>query len=247
MENQTSFDLNVAIQRWRENLAQSASFRAENLNELESHLRDSVARLQTGELSVEESFLIASRRIGGTQQLETEFGKLNRNSIWLDRLLWMLIGIQAWTIATGSIGSITSTLMTLGWSQMNYHPREQGMTLPMVVFAAVRLLSLGASIWLCWWVIFCKGGKLNQWLRLKLRSQFSFVAWSITASVLLLLIQAFVTLVPTFLRWRMPARMASETMMCMSLSNEIVHYALIISMIVFTLALARKRFHTRSV
>ena len=48
MENQTAFDLNQAIQRWRENLANSPAFRSENLNELESHLRDSISTLETG-------------------------------------------------------------------------------------------------------------------------------------------------------------------------------------------------------
>src|SRR4051794_3815451 len=60
METQTSFDLNLAIQRWRENLAQSSALRNENLNELESHLRDSIAALQTAGLSGEEAFVIAS-------------------------------------------------------------------------------------------------------------------------------------------------------------------------------------------
>src|SRR5689334_23260986 len=66
MENQTSFELNNAIQRWRENLGQSPAFRSENLNELESHLRDSIATLQAKGLLEEEAFLIASRRIGGS-------------------------------------------------------------------------------------------------------------------------------------------------------------------------------------
>jgi hypothetical protein len=47
MENQTSFDLNAAIQRWRRELAKSSSFRADDLEELESHLRDSESSLQS--------------------------------------------------------------------------------------------------------------------------------------------------------------------------------------------------------
>jgi hypothetical protein len=64
MENETSFDLNAAIQRWRGQLAGSPSFRADDLEELESHLRDSVVSLQAKELSDEEAFLIAVRRTG---------------------------------------------------------------------------------------------------------------------------------------------------------------------------------------
>lgn len=73
------FDLNAAILGWQEKLKQSPQFRAENLAELESHVRDAVARLQGQELSEEESFLIATRRIGSVEQLATEFEKVNRN------------------------------------------------------------------------------------------------------------------------------------------------------------------------
>jgi hypothetical protein len=77
MENQTSFDLSDAIQRWRQNLAQSAAFHSADLDELEGHLRDAISALQASGLSSEESFLIASRRIGTRHTLESEFGKIN--------------------------------------------------------------------------------------------------------------------------------------------------------------------------
>jgi hypothetical protein len=82
------------MQNWRENLAQSPAFRRENINELESHLRDCVAILRAAGLSEDEAFLVGSRRIGDGQQLETEFGKVNRKAIWADHVLWMLVGIQ---------------------------------------------------------------------------------------------------------------------------------------------------------
>jgi len=79
MGHTMQFDLNTAVQRWRDTLSQSSQFRTEDLAELESHLRDAVVRLQGQELSEEEAFLIATRRIGSMQQLETEFEKINRN------------------------------------------------------------------------------------------------------------------------------------------------------------------------
>ncbi|HXT11196.1 MAG TPA: permease prefix domain 1-containing protein [Candidatus Angelobacter sp.] len=69
MADQTAFDLNRAIQTWRDNLANSPAFRRENLNELESHLRDSIAALQTRGLSAEEGFLIATRRLGQGREI----------------------------------------------------------------------------------------------------------------------------------------------------------------------------------
>ena len=94
MENQTPFDLDREIQGWRENLAQSPAFRSENLDELQTHLRDSVAGLETRGLSAEEAFMVATKRIGKSAVLQTEFSKINGQALWLDRMLWVLIGTQ---------------------------------------------------------------------------------------------------------------------------------------------------------
>ena len=50
MQSENSFELNRAIQRWRENLGRSPVFRHENLNELEAHLRDSVVASRSGRI-----------------------------------------------------------------------------------------------------------------------------------------------------------------------------------------------------
>ena len=112
METTTSFDLNRAIQHWRENLASSPAFRNENLHELESHLHDSIAALQTRGLSAEEAFMVAGGRIGQVSLLKTEFGKVNGKLIWLDRILWMLIGHQVWMLI--SIVCSTASSITAG-------------------------------------------------------------------------------------------------------------------------------------
>ena len=240
MENQTSFDLNLAIQRWRENLAQSAAFRTENLNELESHLRDSVAKLETGHLSAEEAFLIASRRIGAGQRLELEFGKLNRNIIWLDHLLWMLIGVQAWIFVT-LLSSIPANLMAFGWSHTNYHWRDQGLTFPVVLFVMVRVLSLGASFWFLWWLIFRKGNKFGRWLLPKMQQRRSVVGYTVAVCLLLLALQVLSTGVPIYLGWRFGPATVVETGEYLNLSRIFVSPALILVLVVFTLLLVRKR------
>jgi signal peptidase I len=104
MEDQTSFDLNVAIQKWRRNLAQSAAFRSADLDELEAHLRDALPALQAAGLSSEESFLIASRRIGTLHTLESEFGKINSGHAWLNRP-WLAGLLQ---IVTPGLGNLYS-------------------------------------------------------------------------------------------------------------------------------------------
>jgi hypothetical protein len=93
-----SFDLNSAILHWRDQLSQSPQFRDENLAELESHLRDAVVRLQGQELSEEEAFVIATRRIGSVEQLASEFEKVNRNPMnkIIHGLVLVFFGIGCW-------------------------------------------------------------------------------------------------------------------------------------------------------
>ena len=104
MENQTSFDLSDAIRKWRGNLAQSAAFRSADLDELEAHLRDAIPAFEAAGLSSEESFLIASRRIGSRHTLESEFAKINPARAWLNRP-WLAGLLQ---IVTPGLGNLYS-------------------------------------------------------------------------------------------------------------------------------------------
>lgn len=81
MESTTQFDLNIALQLWLERLGQSPQVKVENLRELESHVRDSMGQLQCKGLSSEESFLVATHRVGSPAKLEPEFAKVNRSPL----------------------------------------------------------------------------------------------------------------------------------------------------------------------
>ena len=105
----TPFDLNQAIQQWRDGLAQSPAIRGENLDELEVHLRDSVATLQARDLSAEEAFLVATKRVGSGAVLGKEFGKVNAVNVWVERCLWALVALQVW-------GVIQSVCFGVGYS-----------------------------------------------------------------------------------------------------------------------------------
>ncbi len=82
METSIEFNLNAALRLWRERLAQSPHFRVENLDELESHLRDSVTVLPSKGLSDDEAFLIGTRRVGNEAALEPEFARENGGRGW---------------------------------------------------------------------------------------------------------------------------------------------------------------------
>ncbi|MBN8826582.1 MULTISPECIES: permease prefix domain 1-containing protein [unclassified Spirosoma] len=78
MDSQSQFDLTTAIQTWTSQFEQSGSFTNDELQELTSHLLDSIDALQAKDLSQQEAFLIASQRLGSIDLLDQEFTKLSR-------------------------------------------------------------------------------------------------------------------------------------------------------------------------
>lgn len=114
MENPTAFDLNFAIKRWRNALAQSPALHGEDLDELESHLRDAVGDLHARGLSEEEAVLVAARRMGWAETLAQEFGKVNTAALWRDRALWMLLGMLFLTVGWDLSSTVSSVLTYLG-------------------------------------------------------------------------------------------------------------------------------------
>ena len=115
MGNTIQFDLNTAIRNWQDRLKRSPQFQDENLVELESHLRDSVARLQEAQLSEEEAFMVATHRIGSLEQLETEFAKINRNPMnkLIHGLILLFFSAGCWFLVALLVASehLTRTVM----------------------------------------------------------------------------------------------------------------------------------------
>ena len=93
MENRTNFDLNKNIEIWKSELSKNSKMTFDNVNELESHLRDEMHELQLLGLSVEESLLVAKNRIGNVKDLATEFGKVNKGFYFRNRIIPYLKGI----------------------------------------------------------------------------------------------------------------------------------------------------------
>ena len=91
MENQTRFDLNAAVENWRQELAAQPPLTPDNRRELETHLRDALTELKARGLGDEESFWLARRRVGQPKQLMEEFAKANPAEIWRSRILWSLV------------------------------------------------------------------------------------------------------------------------------------------------------------
>jgi hypothetical protein len=76
METPTPFSVETALQRWRTRMSQVPGVSRDRLEELESHLRDSIDRLRAAGLAEDEAWMIAERRLGHSQALGTEFTKM---------------------------------------------------------------------------------------------------------------------------------------------------------------------------
>lgn len=113
METANPFNLNQAILDWRKALADAPAIRRGDLDELESHLRDSVASLEAAGLAPHEAFWVAQNRLGAGEALNAEFGKVNTEQVWADRVLWMVTGCIVLGLASSLINGLVA-LATLG-------------------------------------------------------------------------------------------------------------------------------------
>ena len=111
MENQTRFDLNAAIENWRQELAAQSNLTPEVRRELETHLRDSIAELRQRGLNDEESFWLARRRVGQPKQLGEEFAKADPAKVWRERVFWICLAAFLLVILEDTISSLTRAMM----------------------------------------------------------------------------------------------------------------------------------------
>lgn len=93
MEYRTKFDLEKSIEDWKVRLLKGDNMSLDNVTELEVHLQDEISELQKTGLSEEECFLVAKKRMGGTEELTIEFGKVNRGIFILNRITPYLKGV----------------------------------------------------------------------------------------------------------------------------------------------------------
>lgn len=75
MEEPTQFNLNETLSRWRDRMAASPALGAGDLEELEAHLRDSIAALEAKGLSAYEASLVARSRLGRVRRWRTSLAK----------------------------------------------------------------------------------------------------------------------------------------------------------------------------
>jgi hypothetical protein len=183
--NPTPFDLNRAVQQWRENLGDSPALRRENLDELETHLRDSIANLKNRGLAEDEAFLIATRRLGGKALLGREFGKVNSQAVWLNRALWMLVGIQLHACVGSFVHTITyGTAALIVMPVANAIGLKSSPVLAGVVFGTIHLLAFSAALAAAWWLVFRRTNRISMWCRSTINHRRGFTGFVVGCGIL---------------------------------------------------------------
>lgn len=77
-----SFDVNSAIGQWRAFLQQHDSLSADDIDELEDHLRNQSEALENAGLDEEESFIIAIKRLGSLNAISGQFASIYSGRLW---------------------------------------------------------------------------------------------------------------------------------------------------------------------
>jgi len=254
MENETSFDLNQQIQVWRENLGQSPAFCGENLDELETHLRDSISLLEARGLSAEEAFSVAARRMGTSGSLAAEFGKVHRQAVWMDRIFWMLVGLQLWGLVHSvfqGLGSATSMAALSRWGALkNVSPEHEAgpfpyfLPIPVLAFTFVQLLVLAGSLAFIWWLIIRKGEFWGGYFGRLLAKRVHLVTGLIFLAILLV---KSLQVVPRLLVLKaLKVNIGTAMTMSQSYSEVLISILQTAALLIITIMLARKRMKSQS-
>src|SRR5215468_1216865 len=98
MENQSGFDLNDALLRWQGDLVVQLGIAAEDIRELETHLRETFSAFQRRGFSDEEAFAKAREKLGPAAQIGAEFAKAHQLRIWRDRVFWIALVGWVWMV-----------------------------------------------------------------------------------------------------------------------------------------------------
>lgn len=170
------FCVEEAIKSWKLELAERQTMTASDIEELEAHLRDEMDSLSVAGLSEEESFFIASRRIGSPDGLSREYAKINTEVIWRNRFFWMIMGIvlmQFFSTCANFFarGGALIGCQLIGWSSLTVG----------VIAAAIQIATM---LWLCLGLYFA-AVKLSVFQRLRQKTRIRIIIVVIGLNVLL--------------------------------------------------------------
>ena len=166
----TMFDIESRIRDWRQGLLAGETLRAQDIDELEDHLREEFESLRAPRalpplLSEEERFLIATRRLGRADALTREFAKADPSAAWRRR--WILIcagyvgigfALCLINMAEVMVASTLARVTSPWWLVLN-----GAVTLAGVLCAIALVRSMIRSPWAARWRAAYAGKILTPW------------------------------------------------------------------------------------
>jgi len=93
MKQKACFNLEEQIKNWTEKLYTNPSFTESDVEEIKSHLYDSIDSLLEAGLNEEEAFVLAKLRMGNSYEINEAYKEANQPVIQMRRSLLILAGI----------------------------------------------------------------------------------------------------------------------------------------------------------
>lgn len=104
---------NDLIANWYNKIRGNTSFTEADAQELKNHLYDLMAELQERGLNEEESFIIASRRIGEISEIEDDYLYENFDVVQIRRSAVILAGVLVYFLSYHLVSSLTKLLFII--------------------------------------------------------------------------------------------------------------------------------------
>lgn len=141
METQSAFNLSEALDDWRIVL-KSHSLGTQEVQELESHLLETMESLKSAKLSPAEAFLVARHRVGKPEILSEQYRLVEPMNVWKQRGIWMLIGVLLfWTAgAVANLSSLFTLIVGHRWTNDGFILGFFGLAVQAIILASGGLL-----------------------------------------------------------------------------------------------------------
>lgn len=196
MGGKSMFELKKALQNWRNDLKNKNTFLKTDIQELENHLLAELKILKEKGLSEEEAFWVANRRLGETKDLTFEFSKINGNTIWGFRALWMALGVLCYLLMNHLIQLVNGICVTIAAAN-----GVNGYNLGVVSIVSAFIL-IGTAVLGCFLIVSKRGALLRERIfksaEIATRRTFYLVGFIILIAILILFKTSAFMLTPRF-------------------------------------------------
>lgn len=137
-------DMNIEVVAWRRQLEQADGVTADDVMELESHLLQEMDALQRSGLRPDESFVIASRRLGHPCELAAEYSKNDSLAMWKRPARLVLWGMLLLEVVTLLWSAMYLILGLLDWADLISRILQLQIALTVDISYALILIAMWA-------------------------------------------------------------------------------------------------------